>query len=358
MRLRALRHSHEYEEEIPDIHPDLHAVGVGLAVIGGLHELHIRLVPCIHVSQCNAGTEYRAKYRAKRGPNTSRYETKLQPLLDDQCRIARDAAQIRRDVRRSPIRSQPGTLPLLRRLLAPLRLFLLRLVRFRCSRRGLLVLWLRRRTRFRRRRSTALGLRTLARRRSLRPLSRLIPSGRRLPGWLGRRRAAHFWSSVWLRCRRTIRFRPIVWLRRRRTIRFRPIVWLRRRRTIRFRPVVRLGCRRSICFQPVAWVRRRGAVHFRPVVWLRRPVGASGTVPMRGRRIGRWLSCGTIDWRVIRRSCRCGRHDGAVVKCSRLGSSRDCRLAMVHGSPLLRIRAGSLRMLSLNRYSWNMVLAS
>src|ERR1700681_537257 len=65
LRLRALLHRPENEEEIPDIHPDLHAVGVGLAVIGGLHELHIRWVPCIHVSQCNAGTDYRAKYTAK-----------------------------------------------------------------------------------------------------------------------------------------------------------------------------------------------------------------------------------------------------------------------------------------------------
>src|ERR1700730_7555634 len=214
------------------------------------------------------------------------------------------------------------TLSLLRRLLLifPLRLFLLRLVRFPCPRRRLLTLWLSLRTRFRRRRRTALGLRTLARRRSLRPLSRLTPIGRRL---------THFRSIVWLRCRRTIRFRPSVRLRYRRTIRFRPSVRLRYRRTIRFRLVV----------------------------WLRRPVGASTIVRWtRRRRIGRWLNCGTIHWRVIRRSRRFGRYDGAVVKCSRLRSSSDCRFAMVHGSTLLRIRAGRLRMLSLNRYRWNMFL--
>ena len=78
---------------------------------------------------------------------------------------------------------------------------------------------------------------------------------------------------------------------------------------------------------------------------------------MRDRRIGRWLmSYSTIGWRVIRRSCGFGRYDGSIVKCAGLGSSRDCRLAMVHGSPLLRIRAGSLRMLSLNRYSRDMSL--
>src|SRR3984893_5287678 len=228
------------------------------------------------------------------------------------------------------------TLSLLRRLLLifPLRLFLLRLVRFPCPRRRLLTLWLSLRTRFRRRRRTALGLRTLARRRSLRPLSRLTPIGRRL---------THFRSIVWLRCRRTIRFRPSVRLRYRRTIRFRPIIRLRCRRSIRFRPIIRLRCRRK--------------VRFRLVVWLRRPVGASSIVRWTRRRgIGRRLNCGTIHWRVIRRSRRFGRYDGAVVKCSRLRSSSDCRFAMVHGSTLLRIRAGRLRMLSLNRYRRNMFL--
>src|SRR5260370_31154011 len=129
-------------------------------------------------------------------------------------------------VRSFPIQSLTGSLPLLRRLLLPLRLFLLRLIRFRCPRRGLLARWLRLRTRFRRRR-TALGLRTFARRRSLRPLSRLIPIGRRL---------THFRSIVWLRWRRTIRFRPSVRLSYRRSIRFRPITWLACRRTIRLRP--------------------------------------------------------------------------------------------------------------------------
>src|SRR5208282_953879 len=54
LRLRTLLHGAENEEEIPDIHADLHAVGVGIAVLGGLYEFHIRLVRGMHVSQCNA----------------------------------------------------------------------------------------------------------------------------------------------------------------------------------------------------------------------------------------------------------------------------------------------------------------
>ena len=46
---RALLHGSEDQEEIPDIYADLHAIGVGLAIIGGLDEFHIRLVGCIHV---------------------------------------------------------------------------------------------------------------------------------------------------------------------------------------------------------------------------------------------------------------------------------------------------------------------
>src|SRR4029077_14685737 len=70
LRLRALLHRGENEEEIPDIHPDLHAVGVGFAVIGGLHELHIRLVPCIHVSQCNAGQSTEQSTEQSTGQST------------------------------------------------------------------------------------------------------------------------------------------------------------------------------------------------------------------------------------------------------------------------------------------------
>lgn len=165
------------------------------------------------------------------------------------------------------------------------------------------LLLLRCRPRFRRGRS-ALGLRTLARRRSLRPLSRLIPVGLRLVIRLGCRRTAGLRSIrpiVRLGCGRTIRFRPI-WFR---TVGLRPIVRLRCRRTIRFRPVIR-----------------------------RRPVGASGAVFwMRGRRIGRWPSYGTIACRVIRRPCLFGRYDCTVLKGSRLRSSCDWRLAVVRGSP-------------------------
>jgi hypothetical protein len=69
----------------------------------------------------------------------------------------------------------------------------------------------------------------------------------------------------------------------------------------------------------------------------------------RSRRLGRrWLSCGTLDCRFVRCSCVFGRYAG--TKCSRLRSSCDCRFALVHGSPLLRVSASSPRMLSLNGY--------
>src|SRR4029077_12957409 len=241
-------------------------------------------------------------------------------LLLCQRRIAGVATQIGRRCSQFPRRSQTGTLPLLWRFVLPLRLFLLRPARFRSPRRGLLALWLKLRTRFRWRRRTTLGLRSFARRRSLRPLSRLAPVGRRLT-----------------------HFRSIAWLRRLWTAPFRPSVWLRCRRTIRFRTITRLRCRRTI--------------RFRLVIRLRRPGGASGIVHWtRGGGISRGRSCGTIGWRVIRRSRRFGRCDGAVVKCSRLRSSRNSGLALFTGSPLLRFRAASLRMLSLNRYRWNMLL--
>ena len=51
------------------------------------------------------------------------------------------------------------------------------------------------------------------------------------------------------------------------------------------------------------------------------------------RGIGAWLSCATIDWRVVRRSCFSGRCDCAVVKGSRPGSGGDRGPAPIHGSP-------------------------
>ncbi len=48
-------------------------------------------------------------------------------------------------------------------------------------------------------------------------------------------------------------------------------------------------------------------------------------------------ACCRVARRVIWRPCLFGWHDGAVVKCSRLGSSRDWRLALVHGSTQLRL---------------------
>ena len=54
LRLRALLHGSENQEEIPHIDPYLHAVGISLAVVGRLHKLHIRLDRRIHDSKCNA----------------------------------------------------------------------------------------------------------------------------------------------------------------------------------------------------------------------------------------------------------------------------------------------------------------
>src|ERR1039458_5084207 len=207
---------------------------------------------------------------------------------------------------------QTKALSLLRRLLVFFWLFvrlllLLRLLFLRLLRRRLRVLLLRRRPRFCRRRGV-LGLRPLARRRSLWPLSRLIPT----------------------------RLRPRIRLGRRRTVRFR----LRGRRTGRFRLLVRLCRRRTVRFRLFGRLR-----------------GASGVVLwMRGWRIGRRLNGGMLGRRVIRRPCRFGRHDCAIVKCSRLRSSSDCWFTMIRTSPLLRVRAGRLRMLSLNGYSRNMLL--
>ena len=98
---------------------------------------------------------------------------------------------------------------LLRRLLIPLWLFVLLLFLFRLHRSGLRPL-LRCRSCFRRRRSV-LGLRTLVRRKRLRPLRGLIPVRLR--------------PIVRLRCGRTIRFggcRFTVALCPRRTVRFGP----------------------------------------------------------------------------------------------------------------------------------------
>src|ERR1035441_10549361 len=197
---------------------------------------------------------------------------------------------------------QTKVLSLLRRVLVFFWLFVrlllfLRLLLLRLLRRGLRVLLRRRSPRFCRRRGV-LGLRPLARRRSLWPLSRLIPTG----------------------------LRPRIRLGGRRTVRFRLLVRLCGRRTVRFRLFDRLR-------------------------------GASGVVLwMRGWRIGRRLNGGMLGRRVIRRPCRFGRHDCAIVKCSRLRSSSDCWFTMIRTSPLLRVRAGRLRMLSLNGYSRNMLL--
>src|SRR5712692_3094343 len=208
--------------------------------------------------------------------------------------------------------------PLLWRLLFLLLLFVGTLLLFRRPRRGLrALLFLRRTPRFRRRRRSVLGLRRLAPRRSLRPLSRLIPVGLR--------------TIVWLRSRRTVGVRSI-----------RPTVRLNCRRTIGLRPSVRLGCRRTLRFR---------------LTILHSPVRASAAILWtRCRRISRGLSRGPIGWRVIGRPYRFGADDFAVVQSSRLGSSRDGRCAMIPRSPLLRVCASCLRMLRLSGDRRNMPL--
>src|SRR5260370_25161228 len=60
---------------------------------------------------------------------------------------------------------------------------------------------------------------------------------------------------------------------------------------------------------------------------------------------------------MVRCSWRFGRNDCPVVQCSRSGSSGDRGLALIHGSPQLRVGAGSLYMLSLNGYWRDVPLA-
>ena len=183
------------------------------------------------------------------------------------------------------------------------------LLLIRRPRRGLLVLlFLRRTPRFRRRRRSALGLRRLACQRRPRPFSRIIPVGLGL---------------VRLRCRHTVgvrAIRPSVRLDCRRTIGLRPIAWRDRRHSLRFRPVIRrllirLNCGRTLRFRQTT---------------LHRPVRASAAIlGTRCRRISRGLSRGPIGWRVIGRPYRFGPDDFPVVQCSRLRSSSDWRCAMI-----------------------------
>src|SRR5450432_421306 len=152
--------------------------------------------------------------------------------------------------------------------------FVLRLSLFRLHGRRLWALLpLSPRTRLCRRRS-ALRLRPLTRRRSERPLSRLVSPRR--------------WTIVRL-CRvRAIRLGTIVRLGRRRTIRFRAIVG----------PILlhRLIAVRSIVFRTSV------------------------------RRVG-WLSCGTSRRRIWRPRRLC---TYSFVERSSLGRSRDLRRTMIH----------------------------
>jgi hypothetical protein len=43
LRLALLLHRAESQEKIPDVHAHLHAVGIALAVVGRIHQFHIRL---------------------------------------------------------------------------------------------------------------------------------------------------------------------------------------------------------------------------------------------------------------------------------------------------------------------------
>src|SRR5258708_14677260 len=61
------------------------------------------------------------------------------------------------------------------------------------------------------------------------------------------------------------------------------------------------------------------------------------------------MICAAIGGGRIRRPWRFRRHNCRVVKYSRLRCRRDRRLSHIRGSPLLRISARCLRMLSLNR---------
>ncbi len=226
--------------------------------------------------------------------------------------------------------------------------FLPELLLFRLGGRRLRVLLLLRCGRCSDWRRSALRLRTLALRRSLRSRVRLIPVG--------------FWPIVRLGCRRTIRLRLSI--------------WLGRGRTVGLRPIVRLGCRvhDSALAVDLAGPWADGSV---PACLV--PAGsvvltAYGSTPAdcsaQADRSGRRCS---QDARPVHSPVAELRHDspegykasrwfrvynGVVSECPRLGSGSNCGRAMVQCSPLLRICAGSLLMLRLNGYRRNMSLAS
>ena len=164
-------------------------------------------------------------------------------------------------------------------------------------------------------------------------------SGRRRSRALGLRRASRRLRVLWFR-RCALRFRRSrrrsSALRLRRASRGLRVLWFRRR-TLRFRS--------SRSRSSALGLRRTSRVG----LWMRGRLGW-----MRGWRAGRWLSRGTFVWGFIRRPCRFGRDDGVVGKCSRLWSRSDCWFALVHGSPLLRVRVGRLRMLGLSGYRRSM----
>ena len=70
------------------------------------------------------------------------------------------------------------------------------------------------------------------------------------------------------------------------------------------------------------------------------------------RRLGWGLSGRGFDFRLIRRSCLFGRYTAA--KCSWFRSSCNCRFALVHRSPLLRVRSSSSHLLGLSSHRGNM----
>src|SRR5271167_1128014 len=76
-----------------------------------------------------------------------------------------------------------------------------------------------------------------------------------------------------------------------------------------------------------------------------------------GLSVGLRLRSGSIGWRGVGPSRLFGRHYLAGLKCSRCGSGRNGRLAMVRRNTQLRIGAGSLHLLGLSRHGRNVFFA-
>ena len=70
------------QEEIPNINPDLHAVGVGVAIIGGLDEFYIRLIGGIHIRQFTPEGSWEQKIGDKSKAESRAYSIRMGGLRE------------------------------------------------------------------------------------------------------------------------------------------------------------------------------------------------------------------------------------------------------------------------------------